>query len=224
MGHNNKLVKICPLDNKHLSGAAELLINFEKTVDVPFASLLGKEYLSNILFAEVINDPESFGFVGTDDRNVVGFIICLGNANNFYKKIIKRHYFTNILTVLKRIIYNYKLPIMIFQIIDYLFIKRFRSTEIQNRVEAEILNFHINPKYRKSFDKETQLKFSDALIITAMYQYKKLGITDCIAVVMAENILTRLFYMKYGQNDFRSIDLFEDNKVVYNLDVGKFLS
>jgi len=172
-----------------------------------------------------IDDLKSFGFVGTNDGKVVGFILCLGDSRNFYKKIIKHYFFINAFTVIKRSFTKPKILIMIFQAIIYLFIKRLdKKNTSQDNVQAEILTFHINPQYRDSIDMKSGLKLPNALIINAMNQYKQMGVKNCIAVVLKKNILMRFFYMKHEQNDFQSIILFGDSKITYNLNVEKFLS
>ncbi len=220
-----KSLKFQPMDVTHLREAVDILIEFEKDIDKPFTSLLGKRYLEQVLFKEFIEAPGSFGYVAVLGEKVIGFAIAASNSTSVYHRIIQRHFIRNVITVFTQ---TFRYPILAKRIIEvmlHLASKHDKPIPDVEQVKAEFFSFHLSPEcHSPKLLGNIKAKVSDVLFWMVLNQFHKLGIPHFKAVTSSRNYRMKIFYKTYKQTRFISQRLLGEKKLIYIINVETALN
>ena len=160
-------------------------------------SRLGKPFL-RFFYKSIINDRDIFCQIYPFDNKVVGFLLYSSNTGNSFRRYIREHFFSILLTIVKTVINNPNSIKSITQAIRYLVNSQ---NAIPPHASGEIISFGVPPEFRvhaeknkvgeielTEFYKKHEIPVARMLFFSVMKHLNKLGINELRIMTPANRI------------------------------------
>lgn len=159
-------------------------------------ALLGPDFMRRFYYTALPQMGLIFGAVAYVDSRPAGFIVATADSAGFMRTGIRRAWWRLGWTMLSSLARN---PARIAAVWEAFGIMRGVEQAPSDTPAGELLSFAVLPEFReRRFVTRTGLRISQDLMREAMKGLRSAGVTHCRAIVDADNLEARLFYLGNG--------------------------
>jgi ribosomal protein S18 acetylase RimI-like enzyme len=187
---------LVPFDAAHGAPVTDIAeLHAELLAHSPVA-LLGPDFMERFYYAVLPELDLIFGSVAYVDRRPAGFIVATGDSAGFMQAAIRRAFGRLAWTMASSLLRH---PSRLGAAREARAIMRGVKSVEAPRPVGELLSFAVRPAFReRQFVARTGLRISQDLLRSAMQALRARGVTVSRAIVDADNLEARLFYLGNG--------------------------
>ena len=159
-------------------------------------ALLGRDFMERFYYAVLPELDLVFGSVAYVDGSPAGFIVATGDSAGFMPSAIRRAYGRLVWTIASSLVRH---PSRLGAAWEAVAIMRGVESVEATHAVGELLSFAVRPAYReRRFVARSGLRISQDLLRAAMQALRARGVALTRAIVDADNLEARLFYLGNG--------------------------
>lgn len=201
-----------PLEEKYIAEAASV---YAHELPSSLLVLLGRDFLGKFYYKRLIRSPHVVSFVYLVDGKVAGFVVGAREANQFFGRLVKAHFWELAAVLFVSVCKNPRLLLPMTKAAGFMLSKpQGYETEAD---DAEIITLAVLPEFRTpEFFKERGVKVANELVWAVLNEFKKTGVCRVKAFVEKSNFFAQLFYKNFG---FRYVHPMR----IYGMESGLYL-
>lgn len=188
--------RVAAFDAAHAAPAADLTALHAELLGHSPVALLGPDFMQRFYYTALPQMGLIFGAVAYVDSTPAGFIVATADSAGFMRAGIRRGWWRLGWVMVSTLLRN---PARIAAVREAMGIMRGVEQAPAERPVGELLSFAVLPRFReRRFVAQTGLRISQDLLREAMKGLRSAGVAFGRAIVDADNLEARLFYLGNG--------------------------
>lgn len=189
--------EVRPFDGRSAPSADDLAALHAALLGSSPVALLGPRFMKELYYSELPRMGLIFGAVAYIDREPAGFIVATADAFGFMAHALRRKFLKLARIMLVSVLEDRKRLGAIWEAVQIMRGQP-RGGQAASPV-GEILSFGVLPQFRsREFAMRSRLRVGQDLLNSVMTQFGSRGVSSIRAIVDADNLEARLFYLANG--------------------------